>query len=87
MNQFGLSPEQLQNMENELGEYVEQMGEDLPSSIDELEDGGAPAIDLPKLFGEGGNLTQKANKNSESHNKDKKKKTTRQHDNMTTSYF
>ena len=49
MNQFGLSPEQLESMEDELGEYMESGL--LPSENDDLEEGGAPAIDMPKLFG------------------------------------
>ena len=49
MNQFGISAEQLDSMENELAEY---MGSGLlPSENDDLEEGGAPAIDMPKLFG------------------------------------
>ena len=38
-NKMGISPEQIENMEDELAE-----------SIGEGEDGGAPAIDFPKLF-------------------------------------
>ena len=72
MNQFGISPEQLESMENELGEYAEQMNSELPSSNDEFEDGGAPAIDLPKLFGEDGNLPIKKNEASKSNPKGKK---------------
>ena len=73
MNQFGISPEQLEDMENELGEFAEQMNSDLPSLNDESEDGGAPAIDLPKLFGEGGNFPVKKNESSNGNSKEKKK--------------
>ena len=69
MNQFGLSAEQLDSMENELAEY---MGSGLlPSENDDLEEGGAPAIDMPKLFGKDSEMpipsepkksSQKANK-------------------------
>ena len=38
-NKMGISPEQLENMENELAD-----------AINEGEDGGAPAIDFPSLF-------------------------------------
>ena len=49
MNQFGISADQLESMEDELGQY---MGEGLiPTENDDLEEGGAPAIDMPKLFG------------------------------------
>ena len=41
-NKMGISPEQIENMENELSEMLPQGDED----------GGAPAIDLPKLFGD-----------------------------------
>ena len=48
MNKFGISAEQLETMENE----VRSMMEDgvIPSDNDDLEDGGAPAIDMPQLF-------------------------------------
>ena len=50
MNQFGISPEQMENAEEELTAMMEQASEGLPSDCDDNEDGGAPAIDLPKLF-------------------------------------
>ena len=49
MNQFGMTPEQLESMEDEFGGFL-QNGL-IPSENDDLEDGGAPAIDMPKLFG------------------------------------
>ena len=54
MDKFGITPEQLESMENEVNDMIE--GGQMPSFSDsELgEDGGAPAIDFPKLFGEGG---------------------------------
>ena len=48
MNQFGISQEQLESMEDEIGGFM-QNGL-LPTEADDLEEGGAPAIDLPKLF-------------------------------------
>ena len=57
MDKFGITPEQLENMENEVNEMLE--GGDLPAMTDEGEDGGAPAIDFPKLFGEAGMPMQK----------------------------
>ena len=60
MNQLGISPDQLENMENEVNEYLGEMGENLPSVNDELEDGGAPAIDFPKLFKDAGLPVQKS---------------------------
>lgn len=52
MNQFGISPDQLESMEDGLNSMMEEMS-GLPSENDDLEEGGAPAIDMPKLFGEG----------------------------------
>ena len=49
--QLGISPDQLEDMENELNNMFQSS--QLPSEMDDNEDGGAPAIDLPKLFGEG----------------------------------
>ncbi len=54
MNQFGISPEQMENAEEELRAMLEQNAENLPSDCDDNEDGGAPAIDLPKLFRDSG---------------------------------
>ena len=55
MNQFGLSPEQISSMEDELGDMLSEGGL-IPSENDDLEEGGAPAVDLPKLFGQNGDL-------------------------------
>ena len=57
MNQMGLSAEQLENMEEEINQFLG--GENLPSMNDDLEDGGAPAIDLPQLFRDAGFPTPK----------------------------
>ena len=48
--QLGISADQLEDMENELNNMFQNS--QLPSEMDDTEDGGAPAIDLPKLFGE-----------------------------------
>ena len=50
---FGISSEQLDEMEDDLNKMIEEQG-GLPSENDDNEDAGAPAIDFPKLFGEGG---------------------------------
>ncbi len=50
MNQFGISPEQMASAEEELKAMMEQNEDGCPSDCDDREDGGAPAIDLPKLF-------------------------------------
>ena len=52
MNQFGISPEQMENAEEEFSAMLEQVSP--PSDCDDREDGGAPAIDLPKLFRDAG---------------------------------
>ena len=51
--QLGISADQLEDMENELNNMFQNS--QLPSEMDDTEDGGAPAIDLPKLFGENDN--------------------------------
>ena len=56
--QLGLSADQLENMEDELNNMFQNS--QLPSEMDDNEDGGAPAIDLPKLFGEDGDETNES---------------------------
>ena len=74
MNQLGITPDQLENMENEVNGFFEQMGGDLPISSDDLEDGGAPAIDFPKLFRDAGlPMQDDAKKDSASREGGKKK--------------
>ena len=41
---MGITPEQLENMEDSVSDAL------VPSDQDDLEDGGAPAIDIPRLF-------------------------------------
>ena len=53
MNQMGISSDQLENMEDEINNYLQE-AQNLPSVNDDLEEGGAPAIDLPQLFKDGG---------------------------------
>ena len=55
MNQFGISSDQLESMESELEDILGEGGL-IPSENDDLEEGGAPAVDLPKLFGKNGNV-------------------------------
>jgi len=51
IGKLGISPEQMENLEEEINGLI-QGG--LPSDSDDNEDGGAPAIDFPKLFRESG---------------------------------
>ena len=51
MNQMGISSEQLEGIEDEVNQFLSESQNF--SSADDLEDGGAPAIDLPKLFKDG----------------------------------
>ena len=51
MGKLGITPEQMENLEEEINGLI-QGG--LPSDSDDNEDGGAPAIDFPKLFRESG---------------------------------
>ena len=74
MDQLGVTPDQLENMESELGAFLQG---NTPSDADDTEDGGAPAIDLPKLFREAGMAqpTQPPQKDSKkADEKDPKKK-------------
>ncbi|MBQ2735495.1 MAG: hypothetical protein IJD75_06900, partial [Clostridia bacterium] len=64
MNQFGLSPEQLENAEEDLSAMIEQVAENKPSDCDDVEDGGAPAIDLPKLFRDAGLFAMNSGENA-----------------------
>ena len=48
MNQYGISSDDLESMEENLNMAL------TPSENDDIEDGGAPAIDIPKLFGDAG---------------------------------
>ena len=52
MNQFGISADQLESMEDGISTMMEEISS-TPSEHDDLEEGGAPAIDMPKLFGDG----------------------------------
>ncbi len=61
MGQLGISPEQLENAEDDLTAMLTQMQP--PSDCDDAEDGGAPAIDIPKLFRDAG-LVPAENDNS-----------------------
>ena len=74
VEQMGISPEQLENAENDLTAFLSQTA--TPSDSDDNEDGGAPAIDLPKLFREAGFPTDAPNAPDQAGQKteDKKKK-------------
>ena len=49
MNQYGISADDLETMEDSLNSMMPA-----PSDNDDVEEGGAPAIDLPKLFEDAG---------------------------------
>lgn len=83
MNQFGISPEQMESAEEDLKAMLEQTVEGCPSDCDDNEDGGAPAIDLPKLFRDAGLFASSkqtpaegdsANKNEKKDRKEEKKR-------------
>ncbi len=63
MNQFGISPEQMEAAEEDLRAMIEQNGDGVPSDNDDTEDGGAPAIDLPKLFRDAGLFASEGGEN------------------------
>ena len=52
-DKLGMTPEQLENMEDDINDMIQENG-GLPSDNDDNEDGGAPAIDFPKLIKESG---------------------------------
>ena len=52
MNQLGISAEQLETMEDDVNSFLKE-NQNLPSLNDDLEEGGAPAIDPPTLYKEG----------------------------------
>ena len=73
MKNLGITPEQMENMEDDLRNMMEESGALSPTDTasDETEDGGAPAIDMPRLFGEAG-LPQSGGDGSASSQSDKK---------------
>ena len=69
MNKFGITPEQLEDMEKGIEDMV---GEGLvPTENDDLEEGGAPAIDMPQLFKDIGFPAPAENAKSEKKSKEK----------------
>ena len=56
IKKLGITPEQIENMEDEFQNMVGEHGALFPvdGMSDETEDGGAPAIDMPRLFREAG---------------------------------
>ncbi|MBQ7153711.1 MAG: ATP-dependent Clp protease ATP-binding subunit, partial [Clostridia bacterium] len=53
LDKFGITQDQVENMENELTEMLET-GANIPSEMDDNSDGGAPAMDIPQLFRDAG---------------------------------
>ncbi len=58
MGKLGVTPDQLENMKDDVMDLLKG-GNILPSDTDDSEDGGAPAIDFPKLFRESGLIPDK----------------------------
>ena len=55
MDKFGITPEQLESMEQEVNDMLEDTGNlPAPSENEVSENGGAPAIDMDKIFAETG---------------------------------
>jgi len=72
IGQLGVSPETLEEAE---GDILAALQQTLPSDSDDNEEGGAPAIDIPKLFREGlfpQGAPENPEKKNESDQKDKK---------------
>ena len=53
IGKLGITPEQMESLEQEINGLIQG---NLPSDNDDTEDGGAPAIDFPKLIRESGLL-------------------------------
>jgi len=63
MNQLGISPDDMENMEEELSNMLEQQSETALAEVEDGEDkvdGGAPAIDLNKLFRQVGFISEQS---------------------------
>ncbi len=69
IDQLGISPEQLENAENDLASMLGDV--QLPSECDDNEEGGAPAIDLPRIFRDAG-LTPPVGNEANGNSKEKK---------------
>ena len=76
MNQLGITPDQLENMENDMSDYLEGMG-NLPAENEDIEEGGAPAIDMPKLFKEAGFPAENAKNTSQKKKNEPREKQTK----------
>ena len=75
MEKMGIPSELLENMEGDINSYLEESGL-IPTSDDEGEDGGAPAIPLPKLFENSGEglVPSAENNGSDAPKREKSKK-------------
>jgi len=60
LDKFGLTSDQIENMEQDVNDMLNESG-GLPSDNDDGEDGGAPAIDFPKLIRESGLFPESSN--------------------------
>ncbi len=73
LKQMGLSEDTIASMSGELEEAMADMSENLPEVTDNTDDGGAPAIDLKKLFsGFGMNIEKAKDDKKSSQSSDKK---------------
>ena len=70
MDQLGITADQLESMEDSLSNMMMDMP-DLPSANDDFEEGGAPAIDIPKLFGDAELSMSQPQHKSKAKNKEK----------------
>ena len=83
--QLGISADQLEDMENELNTMFQNS--QLPSEMDDNEDGGAPAIDLPKLFGQDQNESDESTNLPAEPSQEKKEKRKKKEDKKKSSEF
>lgn len=76
MGKLGVTPDQLENMEDDVMGLLNG-GDVLPSDTDDSEDGGAPAIDFPKLFRESGLIPDKEKQGNSDAKSDAKDQTSK----------
>ncbi len=69
MNQFGISSDEFESLEDGLNSMMESMAM-TPAENDDIEEGGAPAIDMPKLFENVSFPTEPQNPSASSKKKD-----------------
>lgn len=71
-DKFNITADQMDSFEDNMNEMLSDQFGDKPSDMDDNEDGGAPAIDFPKLFEESGIIPTESASGKEKKRKEKK---------------